>query len=193
MECSCGGSMKSARAERSKHAAVLEFQECRSCGRCHFDALLIGGKLVAAGEDARRQFEAFDAPAPPDTGEQPSRSPGSTGREPATAPVILARKAELDWRPTSEQPPRDQLIRVDYLTGGYCVGHGWFFGDVWDLIARWAPCRSDEGLAPVPWPPTTPLVGTPFDIKIDPPKRPEIARPPAADLPPVGANFCFQF
>lgn len=191
MECSCGGSMKSGRAERTKHAAVLEFQECRSCGRCHFDALRVDGAVVATGETARRQFEAFDAPAPAEPGEQPGRSPGSSGREPAPAPVLPARKAELDWRPTSEQPPRDQLIRVDYLTGGYCVGHGWFFAEVWDLIARWAPCRSDEGLAP--WPSTTPLVGTPFDMDIDPPTRPEMARSPATDLPPVGANFSFQF
>lgn len=175
MECSCGGSMKSGRAERSKHAAVLEFQECRSCGRCYFDALRVGGTMVAAGEDARRQFEAFDAPAPV---------------EPILSPP---RKAELDWRPTSEMPPRNQLIRVDYLTGGYCVGHGGFFDRVWDLIARWAPCRSDEGLAPVPWPSTTPLVGTPFDMDIKATPRREVARPPAADLPPVGANFCFQF
>lgn len=193
MECSCGGSMKSGRAERTKHAAVLEYQECRSCGRCHFDALRIAGTIVATGETARRQFEAFDASAPADHGERSGCSPGSSGREPAPAPVIPARKAELDWRPTSEKPPRDLLIRVDYHTGGYCVGHGGFFDRVWDLIARWAPCRSDEGLAPVPWPSTTPLVGTPFDIRTKAPPRPEIARPPATDLPPVGANFCFQF
>lgn len=43
MQCSCGGQMKSSQAARSKQRAVLEFQECRSYGRCHFDALLIGG------------------------------------------------------------------------------------------------------------------------------------------------------
>ncbi|WP_157731405.1 hypothetical protein [Azotobacter chroococcum] len=81
---------------------------------------------------------------------------------------------------------------MDYLTGGYCVGHGWFFDAVWDLIARWAPCRSDEGL--IPWPTTTPLVGTPFDADAAPAL--EISLPPpiqTAELPPVGTNFAFAF
>ncbi|ASL26209.1 hypothetical protein ACG10_07725 [Azotobacter chroococcum] len=185
MQCSCGASTKPGRAERSKQRAVLEFQECPACGRAHFDALRIGGQAVASGEAARRQFEALDAPEPSDPGEPPNCPPEKAIPRPT-------RTTELDWRPTSETPPRDQLIRVDYLTGGYCVGHGWFFDAVWDLIARWAPCRSDEGL--IPWPTTTPLVGTPFDADAAPAL--EISLPPpiqTAELPPVGTNFAFAF
>ncbi|WP_349616964.1 hypothetical protein [Azotobacter salinestris] len=182
MQCSCGASTKPGRAERSKQRAVLEFQVCPACGRCHFDALRIGGQVVAAGDEARRQFEALDAPEP---SERPHCSPEK-------AIPRSARTTELDWRPTSEQPPRDQLIRVDYKTGGYYVGHGGFFDGLWDLIARWAPCRSDEGL--IPWPTTTPLVGTPFDVDAAPVLEISLPPPtPTAELPPVGTNFAFAF
>lgn len=182
MQCSCGASTKPSRAERSKQHVVLEFQECPACGRCYFDALRIGGQAVASGVAARRQFAALDAP-------EPSKPPHCSPEKAIPRPT---RTTALDWRPTSEKPPRDQLIRVDYKTGGYYVGHGGFFDGVWDLIARWAPCRSDEGLAP--WPTTTPRVGTPFDVDAAPVL--EISLPPptqTAELPPVGGNFSFAF
>ncbi|MDV7209957.1 hypothetical protein [Azotobacter beijerinckii] len=181
--------MKSARAERSKQAAVLEFQECRSCGRCHFDALRVGGTTVATGEAARRQFEALDAPAPSDPGEPPHRSPEKVIPRPA-------RTTEIDdWRPTSEEPLRDQLIRVEYLRGGYYIAHGIFFDSVWDLIARWQPHDNSEALRKAAIPKYPPGLSTPEWLlpPADRATRPPIPAIPEPSLPPVGTNFSFAF
>jgi len=183
--------MKSARAERSKQAAVLEYQECSACGRCHFDALRVAGRIVATGAEAQRAFNALDAgqPCPPS----------------APEPVAKAEPATERWIPATELPPRDALIRVEYRRGGYYISHGKFFDSVWDLIARWQPHDNSEalrkaaipryppGLSTPEWllPPADRATRPPIPAIPEPPQPPQPRHEPS--LPPVGANFSFAF
>ncbi|SEJ23405.1 hypothetical protein SAMN04244572_03209 [Azotobacter beijerinckii] len=172
--------MKSARAERSKQAAVLEYQECSACGHCHFDALRVAGRIVATGAEAQRAFNALDAGQP-----CPPSAPEPAKAEPATE----------RWIPAAELPPRDALIRVEYLRGGYYISHGKFFDSVWDLIARWQPHDNSEALRKAAIPKYPPGLSTPEWLlpPADRATRPPLPNIPEPSLPPVGANFSFAF
>lgn len=61
MPCPCGGDLLSRAAERSKHQAVLDYQECRTCGRVGRETLLLYGEPVLTGYPARENFREIDA------------------------------------------------------------------------------------------------------------------------------------
>lgn len=128
MECSCGGSTREARAERSKEGVVLEYQTCAACGRNEYRRLLVRGHVAATGSDAQRAFLAMEDGAPP--------------------PAPRTAKQEGDaWRPAVQKPLGSGLVRVRFTSGGEYIERPSFFEDRWDLVAAWQPYDNGPALA----------------------------------------------
>lgn len=160
MECKCGGATRSAKAERRKINAILHYQECGACGRCSVDALYIEDKLVASGVEAQRRFQAIEAELEAGAG-KPTETPlpksdqQELAREPEVAPTDSAAaeepsqhepEHELVWQPPSIQPAQQQMVMVEFVSGGSYVAHASYFAQSWDLVSRWAACTSRTGL-----------------------------------------------
>jgi len=168
--------MTDASAKRSKAGVELSYRVCATCGRNEYVALLVRGRVVATGVEAQREFLAMEEGA----------KPVAPAPAPVATPAIVAATVE-DWRPMTETPPASGLVRVRFVTGGYCIERPSYFEGRWDLIDAWHPYDNGPALAASLNPPPIPValqIGTAVaepkrvarPIPLPPPTQPDVQR-----------------
>jgi len=152
MECRCGGATKEAKTARSKAGIVFEYRVCSSCGRNGYGTLWVHGEAVAFGIEAQRRFIELDGPEA-----DPSTAPAPAPEQPVSPVVVVATpQYSEDWAPVSDRPAGADLIRVRFVTGGYCIERPSYFDERWDLIDAWQLYDNRAALAASFTPPPIP-------------------------------------